>query len=543
MATFARDESAMCKVMKTESMGRSLVMSRDVAQGAELLRAEATGRCAVLLDSAMRSGQYCAICMSHSKSVALMSCNANKCIAHLCQVCSSTSEILSVHDAECGEASSASATVRCLLRLLAAEKTEGHKLARELSKLEDHLDEFGEERQNAFLSSANQALELHFKKMNIHEEKSSSSSQGMYVTDKALGRWKKIAAAFESNEFGISKPNSWQPESAIMLGEAAIGNGLFVGGAFANHSCHPNAAYSVEIIPGHIPQLVLRNTRALRTGEHVFISYVPLYSPVEQRQADLFDMYRFVCNCNRCKSEQTEGTPEALISASLNGFLCNTCRMGLVFPPLTYDSDGSEGGASSAREDGGDISDCGWECRNCQTIQTVSRHLETVRKLEELIMSVQQRLHEEGLDKREYVKISESLNRNAIAASPYLHHFHILLHTIRVFRFGLAMLTRQAVDISLTAICAQAPLQETQQREEFAYWIAILNVFSNYRKHAASNSVTYSLLVSFVGEAAADSMLQTAKEIFDQSKSQQVIGSAASKNNKKRRSKKKRRRY
>ena len=98
----------LCRAVDTESMGRSLVMSRSSAAGQELLRVQCTGGCAVLLDSVMRSGTHCAICLSESSG--LLRCDAAMCVASICQACASRPDVRSLHDAACGELPSLSST-------------------------------------------------------------------------------------------------------------------------------------------------------------------------------------------------------------------------------------------------------------------------------------------------------------------------------------------------------------------------------------------------------------------------------------------------
>ena len=70
-----------------------------------------------------------------------------------------------------------------------------------------------------------------------------------------------------------------------------------------NHSCCPNAAIRNGKAPG---SLELAALRGIREGEEVTISYLNLekFSDVEARTRHLLEMYRFVCSCERCKTDR-----------------------------------------------------------------------------------------------------------------------------------------------------------------------------------------------------------------------------------------------
>jgi len=139
-------------------------------------------------------------------------------------------------------------------------------------------------------------------------------------------------------------------------------------------------------------------------------------------------------------------------------------------------------------------------------------------------------------------KISESLDRTAAATSHLLHHYHVLQHTVRIFRFGCAVLSKDAMQISLAAIRAKAPLQEAQQQGEFAYWIAVLDLFSNASRSIHESDGSQSVLRNTLGEDMSGKMISTVKALGNQSSHRRTIKLPGSRQTKKNRRRNKRRR-
>jgi len=173
------------------------------------------------------------------------------------------------------------------------------------------------------------------------------------------------------------------------------------------------------------------------------------------------------------------------------------------------------GGVGSGKHQEDDC-ELGWECSACGALQSPEKHIKASQKLANKISAVQHMLRKDTFNAAQIQKISESLDRTATATSHLLHHFHVLQHTCRIFRFGCAILSKDANQISLAAIRAKAPLQEAQQQNEFAYWIAILDLFSNASRFMCENVVAQSVLRNTLGEDMLATMISTAKALGNQ---------------------------
>lgn len=79
------------------------------------------------------------------------------------------------------------------------------------------------------------------------------------------------------------------------------GAGLYALLASFNHSCEPNSAVS-SVEETH--EIVLKTTRAVRAGEEITITYIPVTASttLAERQ-QLLKNYFFTCRCPRCVSE------------------------------------------------------------------------------------------------------------------------------------------------------------------------------------------------------------------------------------------------
>ena len=212
-------------------MGRAFVSTKRIAKGTVILDCQATGNSVVLLDHLV--GERCDVCLADT---ATKPCGNKSCAAVLCATCRRSTQ----HASVCGAASREPVLVRSLLRLAAAERADG-AVARQLDALENHHDAYGPERRDAFKAAAARAA--------------------AYCGGDAR-RLARHAAAFESNEFGVSEPNRWR-HAPLELGEESVGCGLFAAAAPANHSCAPNCDPFVVIEAGRAP--VLRLSRARRS--------------------------------------------------------------------------------------------------------------------------------------------------------------------------------------------------------------------------------------------------------------------------------------
>ena len=209
---------AFVTIKHTKRMGRAFVSTKRIAKGTVLMQCHATGDSVVLLDHLV--GERCDVCLADT---ATKPCGNKSCAAVLCATCKRSPQ----HASVCGAASREPVLVRSLLRLAAAERADG-AVAKQLDALENHHDAYGPERRDAFKAAAARAAS--------------------YCGGDAR-RLARHAAAFESNEFGVSETNRWR-HAPLELGEESVGCGLFAAAAPANHSCAPNCDPVVVIEAG-----------------------------------------------------------------------------------------------------------------------------------------------------------------------------------------------------------------------------------------------------------------------------------------------------
>ena len=170
---------------------RAFVSTKHIAKGTALLQCQATGNSVVLLDHLV--GERCDVCLADT---ATKPCGNKSCAAVLCATCKRSPQ----HASVCGAASREPVLVRSLLRLAAAERADG-AVAKQLDALENHHDAYGPERRDAFKAAAARAAS--------------------YCGGDAR-RLARHAAAFESNEFGVSETNRWR-HAPLELGEESVG--------------------------------------------------------------------------------------------------------------------------------------------------------------------------------------------------------------------------------------------------------------------------------------------------------------------------------
>ena len=90
-----------------------------------------------------------------------------------------------------------------------------------------------------------------------------------------------------------------------MAGELVeFGSGVFPFAALFNHSCHPHAQWR-PLSSGSA--IAVRSLRAIRTGEEVYVSYLPLSTIGAKRVKSLRETHGFVCHCERCTAPR--GSP------------------------------------------------------------------------------------------------------------------------------------------------------------------------------------------------------------------------------------------
>ena len=402
---------ASVTIKHTKHMGRAFVSTKRIAKGTVILECQATGNSVVLLDHLV--GERCDVCLADT---ATKPCGNKSCAAVICATCKQSTQ----HASVCGAASREPVLVRSLLRLAAAERADG-AVAKQLDALENHHDAYGPERRDAFKAAAARAAS--------------------YCGGDAR-RLARHAAAFESNEFGVSETNRWR-HAPLELGEESVGCGLFAAAAPANHSCAPNCDPVVVIEAGRPPVLRLVARAAIAPGQQVFIAYVPLYAPGEERRASLRDTYLFDCACARCRAERRDGTPAAAVQRAMAGRLC-ACG-GLLRRPACFR--------------------CGRRGRPTRA------HAAAAANLGRALAAV----HGDGS-----AAAFGALERSDETAAPYLHAFHALRHASRVARLGGAVLRGDGIKEAAAAV--EKSLRRAQIGDEFAPWLETVRALSSSPK-------------------------------------------------------------
>jgi hypothetical protein len=107
---------------------------------------------------------------------------------------------------------------------------------------------------------------------------------------------------------------------AVLRGTAVVGESGFLGvwpaaSGLLNHSCAPTASW---LSLGD--RLVVRAARDLSPGEQVTISYLGqgLTRPLEERRAELREVYGFECRCERCRAEERARQKAPELAAALD---------------------------------------------------------------------------------------------------------------------------------------------------------------------------------------------------------------------------------
>lgn len=97
----------------------------------------------------------------------------------------------------------------------------------------------------------------------------------------------RLFAVAQANALTLADPSSLRP----------IGQGLYASAALLNHSCLPNANWSVD---GE-GRLCVRAVRPIEAGEEVTVAYVDPTLPYHARQQALQDHFFFACRCLQCR--------------------------------------------------------------------------------------------------------------------------------------------------------------------------------------------------------------------------------------------------
>eukprot|EP00743_Colponemidia_sp_Colp-15_P015519 GILK01018685.1.p1 GENE.GILK01018685.1~~GILK01018685.1.p1 ORF type:complete len:411 (+),score=47.99 GILK01018685.1:158-1234(+) len=72
--------------------------------------------------------------------------------------------------------------------------------------------------------------------------------------------------------------------------------------AMFNHNCDPNC----EVLCDEEGDIIVKTTRNVPAGEELCIHYVNLEMDVDSRSRELLEKYRFLCSCNKCKSDREQ---------------------------------------------------------------------------------------------------------------------------------------------------------------------------------------------------------------------------------------------
>ena len=336
------------RVVETASMGRSLCVCKPggVKAGEILLTVkESHDKIGVLLDSLLVDGTFCGSCLRDRPWGATdlqlcQSCGA----VYLCSGCRKQKDPLH-NSVECQAHKQLfkggsvlrsvdggpddTTKVRILVRILSHPARPSMKTFRAgLMNLEEHFSKETVAVQDELVSIAKQALAL------VGDKRAGES--GTVTT------WALVAARFRANEMMVSIPWRWTGAAVMNLGNLNVGVGLFTMASYCNHSCNPNAHYLFDAGPN----FVLRATKSIPEGEHVYITYESLYASSAHRKPELESVYHFVCNCPRCRLEEDGGSR---FGELIEGLVCPDAACGSALLTPRYESS--------------DIS--GWQCGRC----------------------------------------------------------------------------------------------------------------------------------------------------------------------------------
>lgn len=115
---------------------------------------------------------------------------------------------------------------------------------------------------------------------------------------------KELLLRDETNAYGIMASSGPSGERNIR------GSGLYATAAQLNHDCMPNVArFDFFDINNNIKDsnvcIQFRALHNLPKGEELTVSYFPLVTSYQERQARCREQYGFECMCPRCKQEAT----------------------------------------------------------------------------------------------------------------------------------------------------------------------------------------------------------------------------------------------
>ncbi|CAL9692416.1 unnamed protein product [Knipowitschia caucasica] len=225
-------------------------------------------------------GDYCAFCFNRKKDLA----RCGKCKkAFYCNAkCQKADWIM--HKLECsamvafGEKWCPSEITRLVARILVKKKSQKEPCLSEkmmqLGEMQSHLDDMDSEKRQTSESDMAQLHHFYSKHLDFpdHQELlhlfSQVSCNGFTIEDEELSH---------------------------------LGTAVYPDVALLNHSCLPNAIITFKGTSAEI-----RAIKVMKPGDEVFISYIDLLYPTDDRNNRLSDSYFFICKCQECKSRSQD---------------------------------------------------------------------------------------------------------------------------------------------------------------------------------------------------------------------------------------------
>jgi len=165
-----------------------------------------------------------------------------------------------------------------------------------------------------------------------------------------------------------------------------IGTGMYPRASMINHSCRPNAVQTFwfdkeDADPPNMPKLQITTCRSVKAGEEITISYCDNSCPRKNRQNELWEGYKFHCNCDWCERSD--------VDAATVGLRCKTpgCVGEVVsLPPEEYTFMGPQN-VTSNRLSGSDTKQCKMICDTCgctdfeEAIKSRTRVMDRIEKI------------------------------------------------------------------------------------------------------------------------------------------------------------------
>jgi SET and MYND domain-containing protein len=156
--------------------------------------------------------------------------------------------------------------------------------------------------------------------------------------------------------------------------QMGIGIGIYPGASMINHSCRPNAVQSFHFFPpgertSNIPMLQITTCREVKAGEEITISYCDGTSPRHMRRKELWEGYKFDCDCFWCKK-----------------IYCNTQVLGLKCPDsscrgriVCVNSECSSSSSMNAQDPKYKCDSCGFE-RHVAILAELTQNVRNIEK-------------------------------------------------------------------------------------------------------------------------------------------------------------------